>query len=101
MLAIENSDNSGYISEKSFLAYLAGSIPIVWGCRSLREMLQPSTYIDLFSFSEDQPKLAAKSAVLQMRQALISLTNQLTENHSGAFQEMLASQAEEKTVGRA
>ena len=86
VLAIENSNNSGYISEKPLLTYLAGSIPIVWGCRSLREMLQPGTYIDFFSFSEVQPKLAAMSLVRHMRQALISLTNQLAEKHSGAFQ---------------
>ena len=83
--AIENNSNSGYVSEKPFLAYLAGSIPIVWGCRSLKEMLRPGTYIDLFSFAEDQPKDAAKSAVLQMRKALISLTNQLTETIRGHF----------------
>ena len=36
------------MSEKVFQAVLAEAIPIVWGCSTLRQLLRPGCYVDLF-----------------------------------------------------
>ena len=66
VIACENSEAAGYVSEKVFLAVLAGAIPIVWGSYTLRTMLRPGSYVDLFGCQPDDAEGAAEVAFKQM-----------------------------------
>lgn len=44
-LAIENSAQPGYFSEKFCDAVLAGCMPIYWGCPNIHEFFPPGSYI--------------------------------------------------------
>ena len=44
-IAMENSDGDGYISEKIFDSFLAGTIPIYYGDYMIDEFINPKTYI--------------------------------------------------------
>ena len=44
-IAMENSNGDGYLSEKIFESFLAGTIPIYYGDYILDEFINPKTYI--------------------------------------------------------
>lgn len=45
-IAMENAQKKGYMDEKVFDAWSAGSIPVFWGDPTLREIFNPEAYID-------------------------------------------------------
>ena len=44
-LVMENTETSGYITEKIVLAYLGGCIPIYWGTKEVWNVFHPSSFI--------------------------------------------------------
>jgi hypothetical protein len=44
-LCMENSNVTGYISEKILLAFLGGCVPIYWGTREVFEIFHPDAFI--------------------------------------------------------
>eukprot|EP00397_Hematodinium_sp_SG-2012_P037601 GEMP01040776.1.p1 GENE.GEMP01040776.1~~GEMP01040776.1.p1 ORF type:complete len:440 (+),score=50.92 GEMP01040776.1:64-1320(+) len=51
MFAAENSRSPYYHTEKIYHAYLAGSIPVYLGSRTIKEYAPPGSYIDVDTFS--------------------------------------------------
>ncbi len=62
MMALENSDVPGYVTEKMINAFLSGAIPISWGAaQTVRELFNPSAYVDVSRYSS--PAAAAQAIV--------------------------------------
>jgi len=54
-LAMENSNEDGYITEKIMNVYIGGAIPIYWGTSKIKEIFNPDSFIyinDYASFDE-------------------------------------------------
>ena len=47
MLCFENSQQPYYLSEKIMNAWLAGTIPVYWGCSSVDKWLNPKAFLQL------------------------------------------------------
>ena len=70
VLAIENSQQSHYITEKEMLPLLAGAVPICWGCEEIRQVWNPEAIIDITHLDISNPKsvkTAAAYIVKEMR----------------------------------
>lgn len=52
VIACENTQTPGYITEKFINPLRSGSVPIYWGCPKLNEtkLVNPATYIDISTF---------------------------------------------------
>lgn len=51
VLAMENHDLPGYITEKIINAYMAGAIPIYWGTRAVHSIFNPSSFVYVNDFN--------------------------------------------------
>jgi hypothetical protein len=52
VIAMENKNMNGYVTEKILNAYIAGAIPIYWGNSSyVKELFNPLSFIDVSDFS--------------------------------------------------
>ena len=54
-IAFENKSAPGYITEKIWDAFLAGTIPIYWGCPNIGDFFNPASFInchDYYSFDD-------------------------------------------------
>ena len=55
VIAMENVDKKGYITEKIINAYRAGAIPIYWGSdRMIERIFNPDSFINLSDFENDE-----------------------------------------------
>lgn len=50
VLAVENSQSDGYITEKILTAFAAGAIPIYWGDRSIEHLFNVRAFVNLHRF---------------------------------------------------
>jgi hypothetical protein len=50
ILAIENCDKPGYVTEKIMNAYASGGIPIYWGNKKVKELFNPKSFIYMNDF---------------------------------------------------
>jgi hypothetical protein len=50
VLAMENCDKDGYITEKILNVYVAGAIPIYWGNKMVKELFNPKSFIYINDF---------------------------------------------------
>lgn len=62
-MAYENTNKTGYITEKIVSAYLAGAVPIYWGTPGIFEIFRPESFVYAPSFPSPQ-KLAQHVASL-------------------------------------
>jgi len=81
-LAMENTDEEGYISEKIMNVYRGGAIPIFWGTSKVKEIFNPSSFIyvnDYSSYEECAKEIVAisndKDRLEKMQNAPIFLEN--------------------------
>ena len=51
-ISMEHSSHYDYITEKIMNAYLAGQIPIYWGCPNVNEYFNSKSFINLHDFSD-------------------------------------------------
>jgi hypothetical protein len=52
VIAMENTNSNGYVTEKILNAFMGGAIPIYWGnSKYVQEIFNPMAYIDLSDFS--------------------------------------------------
>jgi hypothetical protein len=51
IITMENKDINGYISEKIMNAFLAGSIPIYWGTKYVKEIFNEKAFVYVNDFS--------------------------------------------------
>jgi hypothetical protein len=51
VIAMENSDLNGYVTEKIMNVFLAGSIPIYWGTKYIKEIFNEKAFIYVNDFS--------------------------------------------------
>ena len=56
-IAMENSFNTGYISEKIITCFLAGTIPIYYGDTSLESFINPKTFIQIKPWDDIKEKI--------------------------------------------
>ena len=54
VIAFENSDIQGYITEKILNAFKSGAIPIYWGCQSITSLFNPKAFINIKDFKTYQ-----------------------------------------------
>jgi len=54
VIAFENSDNYGYITEKILNAFKSGAIPIYWGCQSITSLFNSKAFINIKDFKTYQ-----------------------------------------------
>jgi hypothetical protein len=50
VLAIENTQHWGYITEKIMNAFYSGAIPIYWGCSTIKNYFNKNSFIDVSDF---------------------------------------------------
>ena len=50
-LCFENMEMTGYITEKIFDCFYAGTIPVYWGAPDIHKLIPPEAYIDARKFS--------------------------------------------------
>ena len=69
-IAIENDHVGSYVSEKSILPLLAGSVPIVWGPKVLSRLIHPNAMVDCTGCELDNPTHMAEVAFQKMEKFL-------------------------------
>lgn len=50
MIAFENSDNAGYVTEKLANAFLSGAVPVYWGTADASQVFNPESFIHCGEF---------------------------------------------------
>ena len=50
-IAFENAGRSGYLTEKIWEAFLAGNIPIYWGCPTVSDFFNPASFINCHEYA--------------------------------------------------
>jgi hypothetical protein len=66
MICFENSVGDTYLTEKLLNAWLAGTIPIYWGCRKATEWLNPKAFFQLDESATDAEMDALIEKVLAL-----------------------------------
>jgi len=54
VVAMENSQQPGYITEKIGNAYCAGSVPIYWGAPDINELFNPESFINVSDYTSTE-----------------------------------------------
>lgn len=67
-LCFENMHMQGYVTEKIFDCFYAGTVPIYWGAKDIRSLIPENAYIDFREFDTVQ---ALKNHVFSLSQAEI------------------------------
>lgn len=70
-LTFENSNVHGYITEKIMNAFIAGAIPIYWGCPSVKKIFNPEAFFYVSSSEEladvlEKIRTMGKKKILEM-----------------------------------
>lgn len=50
MIAFENSDDPGYVTEKIANAFLSGAVPVYWGTADVSKVFNPESFIHCGEF---------------------------------------------------
>lgn len=51
MIAFENADDPGYVTEKIANAFLAGAVPVYWGTADAFQVFNPKSFIHCGEFT--------------------------------------------------
>lgn len=77
VLAIENTNQKGYITEKIMNAFMAGAIPVFWGGGGYAETIfNPNAYIDLSKFKSFDECAAFIMNICKDKQKLKQIQNE-------------------------
>ena len=82
-ICYENASVSGYITEKIFDCFMAGTIPVYWGDPEVAKLLPPATFIDRGKFKSHE----------ELFNYLDSMTDQECQAYLEAIQRFLDSDA--------
>lgn len=66
ILAIENNDEDGYITEKIMNAYRASSIPIYWGTEKVKEIFNPKSFIFIKDYKKNDGSIDYESCAKEV-----------------------------------
>jgi len=87
VLAMENSKHPGYVTEKILNAFAAGSIPIYWGDKIVKQFFNKDAFIDISDFPslEDAAKYVCSMSMEKIRwmmeQPIINEENDIINMH--------------------
>jgi hypothetical protein len=82
-LCFENSVLEGWITEKLFDCFYAGTVPVYWGAPDIEKMISPETFVDMRRFNSYR----------ELREFLHSLSPRDIENFRLAARDFLRSSA--------
>lgn len=54
VLAFENKQDQGYVTEKPFQAFSAGAIPLYWGAPDAADILPSGSFVDMLGVVSDE-----------------------------------------------
>lgn len=75
-ICFENSSSSGYLTEKLFHAFEAGCIPIYWGDPSIKEIINPNSYINVQNYVDFNETLEKIKEIDSNEEAYLNMLKQ-------------------------